>query len=246
MLLLLAGMAEADPDGWSDVMLNEFDEPIVWPSMPLAYAVNAVNGAQLDVDGAVYAVVSAASSWEWVAGSSVDLEFTGASTVASASHDNVNVVYFSDDWPADASLLALTTVWSESSGKAVGFDIRVNTRDHAWTLDPEAEPDKNDLQNTLAHEFGHALGFGHIDDDGEATMYPSAPLGETRKRDLSVADAAMAIAVYPDGTAPNADSGYDPLAAALCGTRSGNPLALPTLLAIAGLGLLRARRSEVA
>lgn len=247
MLLLVAGLTHAGDDAWSDVMLNEFQEPIVWPSMPVSYVVNAANGAQLDVDGAVYAVVSAASAWEWVQGSAVNLEFTGSSAVAAASHDGVNAVYFSDDWPADASLLALTTVWSESTGKAVGFDIRINTRDHEWTLDPEAEPDKNDLQNTLAHEFGHALGFGHLDDDREATMYPSAPVGEQGKRDLTDADAAMAATVYPDGSTPDAESDeYEPLLAALCGTRPGSPLALPTLLAMAGLCVLRARRLEVA
>lgn len=247
MLLLAAHLARAGDDPWSDVMLNEFNEPIVWPTMPVSYVVNAANTAGLDVDGAVYAVVSAASTWEWVQGSAVNLEFTGSSDTATAAHDNINVVYFTEDWPADSSLLALTTVWSESTGKAVGFDIRINARDHEWTVDPDADPDKNDLQNTLAHEFGHALGFGHLDDDHEATMYPSAPLGETAKRDLSEADAALAATVYPDGSTPEAaDAEYEPMLAALCGTRPGSPLSVPTLLALAGLCVLRARRSEAA
>jgi hypothetical protein len=250
MILLLTGLASAEVDAWGTVMLNEYDAPIVWEAMPVSYFINASNDAGLEEAALVYPVVSAALAWDWAPNSGAKLAYQGADDTAVAAHDDINVVYFTADWPADSSLLALTTVWSESSGRAVGFDIRINTRDHEWTLDPVAEPDKNDLQNTLTHEFGHALGFGHIEDDSEATMYPSAPIGETKKRDLSEADSALVATIYPDGEVPLAeDSGaeaYDPVLAALCGTRPGNPLALPTLLALAALGTFRARRSEAA
>jgi|GEM_PF-1939425 len=244
MVVLLAGLAVADDDAWADVMLNDYDAPIVWPSMPVSYVTNTRNEDGLREEEVVYAVVSAAGAWMRHEGSGVEMNYLGASSVTTAAHDQVNVVYFLDDWTADASLLALTTVWSERDGTAVGFDIRINTRDHEWTLDPEAEPHKNDLQNTLAHEFGHALGFGHLEEEAEATMYPSASPGETRKRDLSSGDVALAVGVYPGDqvTVTDLDTRYEPLAAALCGTRPGAPLAIPTLAALAGLALGRARR----
>lgn len=248
MLVLLTGLALADEDALANVMLNDYDEPIVWPSMPVTYHTNTANQSGLREEAVVAAVVSAAGAWMRHEGSDVDLDYVGSTEVETAGHDQVNVVYFLDDWTADRSLLALTTVWSERDGKAVGFDIRINTRDHEWTLDPEAEPDKNDLQNTLAHEFGHALGFGHLEEEDEATMYPSAPPGETRKRDLSDGDIAMAVGVYPGDQVATTelDNRYEPLAAALCGTRPGRPLAPASLLALAGLALGRARRRSEA
>ena len=56
-------------------------------------------------------------------------------------------------------------------------------------------PQFYDVQNILTHELGHALGLGHSANT-EATMYYSADLGETKKRDLHTDDLNGYWAIY--------------------------------------------------
>ena len=55
-----------------------------------------------------------------------------------------------------------------------------------------------DVQNVVTHEAGHVLGLGHSSDP-TATMYASAPLGETAKRTLAADDANGLCSIYPTG-----------------------------------------------
>jgi MYXO-CTERM domain-containing protein len=57
-----------------------------------------------------------------------------------------------------------------------------------------------DVQNTVTHEAGHSLGLDHSPDPN-ATMYDSAPAGQTSKRILGTDDVAGICAIYPRGAA---------------------------------------------
>lgn len=60
-----------------------------------------------------------------------------------------------------------------------------------------------DIQNTMTHEAGHTLGLDHTQ-DSRATMYATAPLGETSKRTLGQDDINGICAIYPKGSGPSA------------------------------------------
>ncbi len=192
MFLLIATLAHADE---LPSMVNAAGSMIRWKSWPISYQVNGANDAGLVPDAAVFSVVSSASAWSDVADTAVAFKFEGSTTSSAAEHDRVNGVFFVADWTLDPEMLAVTSVWTTNDGTAVGFDMQVNTADHAWSL--EGAADAADLQNALTHEFGHALGVGHLDKSPEATMYPSAPDGETRKRDLSDDDRWVVMNFYP-------------------------------------------------
>ena len=53
-----------------------------------------------------------------------------------------------------------------------------------------------DVQNTLTHEIGHVIGLDHVPISG-ATMEPSAPSGETRKRIIDSGTGAGLCDIYP-------------------------------------------------
>jgi len=53
-----------------------------------------------------------------------------------------------------------------------------------------------DVQNTVMHELGHALGLAHNADDSDAVMFPGAQPQETKKRKLSADDEAGLVELY--------------------------------------------------
>jgi hypothetical protein len=114
-----------------------------------------------------------------------------------------------DDWTHQASALAITTVtFNSRTGRILDADIEVNGVPHGraefkFAVCAPGGTDcagKNDLQNTLTHEFGHVLGLDHPPNP-EATMYGSAQQAETKKRDLAQDDIDGICRIYPTGQA---------------------------------------------
>ncbi|MED5369777.1 MAG: matrixin family metalloprotease [Myxococcota bacterium] len=199
MFLALA-MGLTSPADAYEVMTKESGALMRWPAWPLEYAVATDNPLGLDENGTAVATQRAAQAWEGM-GTSVKTSFVGTTDNTVTGHDGLNTVYLTEDWPWEPTLLAMTSSFSDSEGNFVGFDIAVNAKDHEWSL--AGDSDRIDLQNTLAHEWGHVLGMGHSDADAWATMHASAAPGETHKRDLSQDDVDGLYFLYnEDGEAP--------------------------------------------
>ena len=127
-----------------------------------------------------------------------------------------------DCWEHGAGVLALTSVTFASNGAVVDTDIEINAASATPSI-VDSPPCTggvinsscvaNDVQNTVTHEFGHALGLDHSPDP-TSTMYASAPVGETSKRILDPASKQFVCDVYPRGLASNdcalADAGTSP------------------------------------
>jgi hypothetical protein len=70
-----------------------------------------------------------------------------------------------------------------------------------------------DLGSTVAHETGHMLGLAHNCEtalgcaDRFATMFASAAIGDTHKRDLAEDDVAGVCTMYPAGAPPSPSGG---------------------------------------
>jgi Matrixin len=69
----------------------------------------------------------------------------------------------------------------------VGFTMTID-KDESWSIG--STPTTLDVQNTVTHEFGHAVGLGHVHapQDGCLTMYPFVAFGEIQKRTLGLGD----------------------------------------------------------
>ena len=199
MFLLLALIA-SDANAW-EVRLDPSGQEMSWNTSNITYSINPTGRHTLT--SAAINTLAAAATRNWAAPLEGQLLFTqGENTdIRKPDHaDNVNAIYFDDEWAQDPSLLALTYVWSNPQGEIIGFDLAVNSTDHTWATD--GRTDSNDLLNTLSHEIGHALGIDHSPDVAPATMYPSSPAGEVQKRDLHDDDVAAAVYLYAsDGEA---------------------------------------------
>ncbi|HJN75336.1 MAG TPA: matrixin family metalloprotease [Myxococcota bacterium] len=189
LIVLFCASAQA----W-ETLSNTSGSEIRWQVMPIEFGINPDNEAGLDEAGVEASIRRAAMAWAEVP--ATDIEFDVSMTdIAVTDHDGQATVYFRDDWQLDPELLALTSNWSTSEGQIISFDVAINTHDHEWSLDGESG--LTDLQNTMAHEFGHVLGLGHELQETEATMWSSSPRGETIKRDLHALDELGAIYLYP-------------------------------------------------
>lgn len=226
-ILALATTANA----FETIETSEF-ETLRWDEFPVEYLMDFEN-LPAEVNDAVYYDATEASFEEWtaVAGSQVDFRAVGETVAGDSAHDGLNIVFWEPDWDWDPEILALTSTWSTTDGKVVGFDIRINSGTVDWT--------GMDLQNALTHEVGHALGLDHTQVDA-ATMYASTTTGERTKRDLHWDDEDGARFLYPDGT-----SGIDnPFALFSCTTAGPIPPQFFTFLIPAAAAMLRRRKES--
>lgn len=107
------------------------------------------------------------------------------------------------DWPySDAALAATIVTVNAKTHEIVDADIAFNASNNQFgVLDETDSRQVNDVQNTLTHELGHAMGLLHNAKDATVVMYPSAPLGEVSKRTLADDDAQALEALYAVGFA---------------------------------------------
>lgn len=198
MVLGILGLLFAEAEAGSRT-INSSGAALSWQQDAVVFKVNPGGKHGLGLDDVSNAILDGAEQWS-LDGSWVELVYDGETDTRTPSHeDGEQVVFFQDDWVGlDPNLLALTYVWSYASGEIIHFDIAVNADDHEWTTSGDTQ--ENDLWNAMAHEFGHALGFDHSEDE-EATMHAKTSLGETLKRDLAIDDLETFTSLY-GGTFP--------------------------------------------
>lgn len=108
-----------------------------------------------------------------------------------------------------------TTTFSFKNGIILDADIELNASQPGGNLGflftvvssplceglPSPDCVATDLQNTLTHEIGHAMGLDHVF-EALSTMEASAPPGETTKRVIDAGTAAGFCDTYPRGLPP--------------------------------------------
>jgi hypothetical protein len=119
-----------------------------------------------------------------------------------------------DCWDhGDAAIATTTTTSNRFTGQIEDTDTEFNNAPQAdgsrFTFSandgpPCTQPLQTgcvlfDIQNTMTHEAGHTLGLAHSTDP-DATMFATAPEGETSKRTLGSDDIQGICDIYPKGT----------------------------------------------
>jgi predicted Zn-dependent protease len=153
-------------------------------------------------------VADSFAAWTEVTCSDMTLVDGGLTSDSNASYNsgddaNTNLVIWHDDgWSsvASARAFALTSVtYNPKNGVIADADIEVNTEFYRFSAGEEPRANHVDLLNTMTHEVGHFVGLDHTD-LRDATMFGTAPVGETAKRSLHPDDIAGICATYPSET----------------------------------------------
>ncbi len=161
----------------------------------------------------IAAIDAGANSWNQVRGAYFEFTNGGTSTASSVALDDVNLIYFDDDFvnftPGE-NVIAFSSTFTDGEGSdyhAVESDFIWNAGDFPPATD--GDPDHIDLQSTATHEMGHHLGLGHagaapgsgqpgagevIED---ATMFYAVATGDTTPRSLHIDDQMGVSAIYP-------------------------------------------------
>jgi hypothetical protein len=163
-----------------------------------------------------------------------------------------------DCWEHGDTTIALTSVsYNSRTGVIVDVDIELNGAGYVFTT-VDSPPCSSgtvsrhpncvatDVQNTLTHEIGHFLGLDHVSVP-DATMFSSAPIGETSKRTLYQDDIDGLCTIYPRGQPPAycVPQGSDVIGMGCgCGDAGGlAPLGWLAPLALGWFGRRRSRRA---
>ena len=178
------------PEGEINVELALEDVPAGVAPEDATYAAQQAFWAYTDVIGPISPTVSVA--------------IHGQTKAAVTPSDEIaTVVWVKEGWDEDydPNALAVTvTTYDTTSGSIQDADIVVNGS-FTWTASDDCEG-AYDLQSVLTHEVGHLFGLGHDSEDEAATMYPSAGVCETMKRDLADSDLAGLEYLYVDVAPP--------------------------------------------
>ena len=181
--------------------------PVCWSERSITYHLNVKGSDDLrNQDGTLPfeledAVQSSFSAWSSPACAHITFEYGGLTEDDRVGYfrdgEDKNLILWQEDWPyADTSAYALTSVtFNAATGTISDVDIELNGDNFTWTIKELPSVNEVDLQNTLTHEVGHLIGFDHSP-IASATMFESAPQGETSKRTLAQDDIDAVCDVY--------------------------------------------------
>lgn len=202
-LALLAVLVAAPAALAYELRRDSSGQPVRWEG-PVRVHVPAELDAQLGTVGALEATEAAAAEFR-TAGATLELGLSHGGPRAAGFDfgdraSNRNDVVVPEEWDFDPSSIAVTVLTLDARAhRILDADVLLNAAHRRFrVLPPEGEEGGawDDVQNTLTHELGHALGLAHNPAAPEAVMYPTALRGETSKRRLAADDRAGLAALY--------------------------------------------------
>lgn len=199
-------------------MLNGRVIDATWKQQPIGYFISERPGNGVTAFELLGAVERATATWSRVESANVRFAFQGMTTALAEGIDARTTFGFVDRPDLDRVLGATSFLIDTASGAIAEADIFFNSR-FAFSVSPNGQPDRVDLESIVLHELGHLLGLGHsaigetergssgsrVIGSG-AVMFPIAlTAGATADRVLQADDIAGISDLYP--APPTLDTG---------------------------------------
>ncbi len=124
---------------------------------------------------------SAADVWNSEVGVDVISIETVVGGQGKPTQDGYNIIYWMNTWDAKKkSEQARTTIYWKGS-HIYEADIRINDKNHNFSLTKNAESGKVDFYSLMVHEMGHVLGLAHIEPEAQSVMHAYLSNGTERR-----------------------------------------------------------------
>jgi uncharacterized protein (TIGR03437 family) len=157
-----------------------------------------LNGATVIADDSAptAAILAALDRWNSLSGTALRFDEPASVATASGLTDGRSVITFADtssNRNISAGAVAVTRLISSDSGEFTDTDIVFNPQ---FEFSTTLRADTFDIEGTLVHELGHAIGMGHAG-SVSSTMFATTDRGSADLRTLVDDDIAFARGVYP-------------------------------------------------
>jgi MYXO-CTERM domain-containing protein len=216
LLILVAMLIPAMAFGFTRSRDSETGVCLWWSSRNVSYYINEACGDDVDDLFCINAVRASFDAWNGLSCTDMVLEYGGTTPDIDVGYDQKNasqnknlIVWVESGWSSrhDPSAIGMTTTtYDARNGKIYDADVEMNGTNFTFTAS-NSTVIKMDIHNTLAHEVGHILGLDHSQ-DSKATMYATAPEGETKKRDIEEDDINGLCCIYPAGESASSCSSH--------------------------------------
>lgn len=171
-----------------------------WGTRTVNYYINPAN-ADVSEAQAEAAIQFGAATWGSQSNADFRFYYVGRTPGSSLTNNGKNEVFFRN--ASNGNLIAEAYWWADASNHLIDADVVFY--DGAWQFRTSSTGCSNGfyLEDTAAHELGHALGLGHSPDPA-ATMYYAQYFCSQDWRTLESDDLAAVEALYPPSSSNSA------------------------------------------